>query len=131
MSIFCPVHVQDTILLSISWVYVVSTFGVCLLVRIDVMFYLGNEIVVQMLRRAPVYWPSEHLICIELFRLPTSVHMLMFISETVINLAKIALVLCFTSACVSVSPVQYCPIMKKHPQFHNGMLEFAILPSTP
>ena len=88
--------------------YVVSTFGFCLLIRIDVTFYLGNEIVVQMLRRAPVYWPrSEHLICIELFRLPASVHMLVFISETVINLAKIAPSTVFYLSICFCKPVQY------------------------
>lgn len=86
---FCPIRVPDTILLSISWELCSKYIWVCLLIRIDVTFYLGNEIIVQMLRRAPVYWPrSAHL---ELFHLPTSVHMLMFISETVINLARIAL----------------------------------------
>lgn len=108
MSIFRPVHVPDTILLSVSWELCSKYIWVCLLIRIDVTFYLGNEIVVQMLRRAPVYWPrSEHLICIELFRLPTSVHMLMFISETVINLAKIALSTVFYFSICFCKPVQY------------------------
>lgn len=108
--------------------YVVSTFGFCLLIRIDVTFYLGNEIVVQMLRRAPVYWPrSEHLICIELFRLPTSVHMLMFISEAVINLAKIALSTVFYFSICFCKPVQYPVQSWRSTQLHNDMLEFAVL----
>ena len=108
MSIFRPVHVPDTILLSVSWELCSKYIWVCLLIRIDVTFYLGNEIVVQMLRRAPVYWPrSEHLICIELFRLPTSVRMLMFISETGIHLAKIALSTVFYFSICFCKPVQY------------------------
>lgn len=126
---FCSVHVPDTIFLSVSWELRSKYIWVCLFIRIDVTFYLGNEVVVQMLRRAPVYWPrSEHLMCMELFCLPPSIHMLMFISETVINLAKIAWVLCLISAYVSVN--QYntlCPIMKKAIPLHHDMLEFAVL----
>lgn len=120
--IFCPVHVPDTILLSISWELCSKYIWVCLLIRIDVTFYLGNETVVQMLRRAPVYWlRSEHLICIELFHLPTSVHMLIFISETVINLAKIALSTVFYFSICFCKPVQYTLPNhgESHPQLHN------------
>lgn len=124
---FCPIRVPDTILLSISWELCSKYIWVCLLIRIDVTFYLGNEIVVQMLRRGPVYWPrSEHL---ELFHLPTSVHMLMFISETVINLARIALSTVFYFSICFWKPVQYT--LSNHeesnPQLHNNMLEFAVL----
>lgn len=52
---FCPAHVPDTVLLSISWELCSKYIWVCLLIRIDVTFYLSNEIVTQMLRRAPVY----------------------------------------------------------------------------
>lgn len=127
---FCPVHVPDTILLSISWELCSKYIWLCLLIRIDVTFYLGNEVVVQMLGRTPVYWPrSEHLICIELFHLPTSIHMLMFISETVINLAKIALsTVSYISMCFC-KPVQYTLSNheESHPQLHNNMLKFAFL----
>lgn len=54
---FCSVHVPDTIFLSVSWELRSKYIWVCLFIRIDVTFYLGNEVVVQMLRRAPVYWP--------------------------------------------------------------------------
>lgn len=127
MYIFCPVHVPDTILLSISWELCSKYIWVCLLIRIDVMFYLGNEIVVQMLRRAPVCWPrNEHLICIELFRLPTSV--LMFISETVINLSKIALSTVFYFSICFCKPLQYTvQSWRKPSQLCNDMLESAVL----
>lgn len=112
---FCPVHVPDTILLSISWELCSKYIWVCLLIRIDVTFYLGNEIAVQMLRRAPVYWPgSEHLICIEFFICQPQYICWCSLVKQLSICPKLPWVLCFTSAYVSVS--QYntlCPIMKK------------------
>lgn len=102
---FCPAYVSDTVLLSISWKLCSKYIWVCLLIRIDVTFYLSNETVAQMFRRAPVYWPrSEHL---ELFHLPTSIHMLMFISETVISLARIAVSTPFLFGICFWEPLQY------------------------
>lgn len=79
------------------------------------MFYLGNEIVVQMLRRAPVYWPRrEHLICIEFFICQPHYICWCSLVKQLSIWPKLPWVLCFTLAYVSVN--QYntvCPIMKK------------------
>lgn len=111
----CPIRVPDTILFSISWELCSKYIWDCLLIRFDVMFYLGNEIVVQMLRRAPVYWPrSEHLIRIEVFVCqPHHICWCSLVKQLSIW-PKLPWVLCFTLAYVSVN--QYntlCPIMKK------------------
>lgn len=123
---FCPAHVSDTVLLSISWKLCSKYIWVCLLLRIDVTFYLSNETVAQMFLRAPVYWPrSEHL---GLFHLPTSIHMLMFISETVISLARIALSTPFYFGMfLGATTILSIQSWGEPSQLYNDMLEFTVL----
>lgn len=61
---FVSFDITDTVLFSISWELCSKYTCVCLLIRMDVTFYLGKDTAVQMLRRTLVYWlRTEHLIC--------------------------------------------------------------------
>lgn len=104
MSIFHPVHVPDTILLSVSWELCSKYIWVCLLIRIDVTFYLGNEIVVQMLKEplcigqeVNIWFVLSCFVC-----QPQYICWCSLVKQLSIW-PKLPWVLCFTSAYVSVS----------------------------
>lgn len=89
---FVSVDLTDTLFFSISWELCSKCYSMYLLIGIDITFYSGKGITVQMLRRTLGYWlrcwaSYPHLV----FCLLSMVHMLMFITRIIISLVKMSL----------------------------------------
>ena len=108
MSVLSSVHVPDTILLSISWELCSKYIWVLFAHKNWCYILFGQWNSCPDVKKSPCVlakkWTSDlyWVVC-----LPASVHMLVFISETVINLAKIAPSTVFYLSICFCKPVQY------------------------